>query len=213
MRLKKPSELLILGAGGHGRVVADIAESLGYKTISFLDDRWPTVTKNLHWDIIGQSHNVHSYDADHIVAIGNNKQRLKVLSGLVENRFSVVSLIHGSAYLSRYVSIMKGCVVMPQAVVNTGSTLGLGIIINTGATVDHDCTLENGVHISPGAHIAGGVSIGESSWIGIGSAIKEGCRIGRNVVVAAGAVVVNNIPDDVTVFGIPARESHKNVKN
>jgi sugar O-acyltransferase (sialic acid O-acetyltransferase NeuD family) len=205
--------LLIIGAGGHGKVVADAALSSGRWTdIVFLDDAWPEKKENGRWDILGKAHHFQKWRTryeDAVVAIGNNRLRLTFQHWLVEAGFHIVSVIHPSAQVSRFAQIGTGSVVFANAVVNVDSVIGEGAIINTAATVDHDCRLGMGVHLSPGAHLAGGVSVGDFSWIGIGGVVRQLISIGSDVVVAAGAVVVVDIPDGITVAGVPARPMNK----
>ncbi|MGV2989280.1 acetyltransferase [Vibrio sp. E150_011] len=197
----------ILGASGHGKVVAEIAELNGYRNISFFDDRWPNLTSVEHWAVSGDTNtllaNVKEYDIT-IVAIGHNttrcaKQRELSQAGAV---FDVIA--HPRATLSEHATIGAGSVVMANAVVNPFSCIGASCIINTGSTVDHDCKLAEGVHISPGANLAGGVEVGESSWIGIGSQVNQLVVIGREVIVGSGSTVINNVPSFQTVVGTPA---------
>ncbi|MNR34560.1 putative acetyltransferase EpsM [compost metagenome] len=117
----------------------------------------------------------------------------------------LVGLIHPAAVVSRYASVDLGSVIMAGVQVNAGAQIGLGCILNTGCSVDHDCQLASAVHISPGAHLAGSVQVDEESWVGIGACVRQLVRIGRRVVVGAGAAVVTDVADDVTVVGVPAR--------
>lgn len=201
-------QLAILGASGHGKVVADIAEELGWSEVLFFDDAWPGIDRNGHWLIGGNTDMLlgllNSFDGV-FVAIGNNKIRAIKLQILFEKAARVISLIHPSAVISRHSSIGAGTVVMPNAVVNTDSSLGQGCIINTGVTVDHDCVIGPYVHLSPGVHLSGSVSVGEQSWIGVGSCVRQQIQIGSGALVGAGAVVVTDVDSDVTVVGNPAK--------
>lgn len=204
--------LAILGASGHGKVVADIAETLGWSEVLFFDDVWPDINQNGHWLITGNTDMLlsllDSFDGV-FVAIGNNNIRAVKLEVLFEKGAKVISLIHPSAVISRYSSIGAGTVVMPSAVVNVDSSLGRGCIINTGATVDHDCVIGPYVHLSPGVHLSGSVSVGEQSWIGVGSCVRQQTQIGSGAVVGAGAVVVSHVENAVTVVGNPAKISNR----
>lgn len=203
------TRLAILGAGGHGVVVADAALGSGWQEIEFFDDQWPHTTKDLPWPVVGTSHHLKTnwctFDGV-CVAIGNNSLRLQFIKELMILGAPVVTIMHPRAVVSQYASIGLGSVVFAGAIVNPLTTIGLGAIINTGATVDHDCYLEDGVHLCPGVHLAGGVSIGAHSTLGIGSAVKHLITIGSNVMVGAGAAVVNNIKSNSLVVGVPARE-------
>lgn len=200
--------LAVLGASGHGKVVADCAELCGWNSIFFFDDSWPDKQGNGAWSVVGDSASLFSrvdeFDGV-VVAIGNNKAREKKLKDLGERGAPLISLIHPSALVSRYASIDAGSVVFAGVVINANCYVGRGAIINTGSTVDHDCMLGNSVHVSPGAHVAGGVYIGDRSWLGIGSSVNQLVRIGADVIIGSGAAVVCDIPDNCVAVGIPAR--------
>jgi len=200
--------LAILGASGHGKVVADIAETCGWDQVEFYDDAWPEIKNNGSWPVKGNSQrlleNMSQY-AGIFVAIGNNSIRAEKLSWLDDYNASVISLYHPSAVVSQYAHIGSGTVVMPGVIVNADTSVAEGCILNTGCSVDHDCTLDRCVHISPGARLAGGVSVGEYSWIGIGASVRQQVNIGKEVTVGAGAAVVSDLPDMVTAVGVPAK--------
>lgn len=197
----------ILGASGHGKVIAEMAELNGFNHITFFDDRFPALTQIAHWPVRGGSADlvtsVLEFDLV-VVAIGNNAIRLKKLLGLQQAGAKLKPLVHPKATVSRYAQLGDGTVVMANAVINAFASVGIGGIINTNASVDHDCLLAAGVHISPGANLAGGVRVGEQSWIGIGSQIKQMTCIGNQVTVGAGATVIRDVPDFQTVIGTPA---------
>lgn len=201
--------LAIIGASGHGKVVADIAESCGWEAIDFFDDAYSSqVTTNGNWPIVGNVANLISAPSFYtgvIVAIGNNQVREKVCGIILASAMDLVTLIHPAAVVSRYAQIGAGSVVVAGAVINAYAVIGCGAIINTGASIDHDCCLGDYVHVSPGAHLAGGVKVGSRSWVGIGSCIKQQVSVGTGVTVGAGAVVIDNILDNLTVAGVPAR--------
>lgn len=201
-------KLAILGASGHGKVVADTALQVGWDEVLFFDDAWPDLTMNDGVPVIGDTnHLLSSVDqfAGAIVAIGNNRVRLRKVQCLVKAGFALPSLLHPNASVAKDVVIELGVVVFAGAVVQPGSQLGLASIVNTGATVDHDCTLASSVHVSPGANLAGGVEVGECSWIGIGACVNQYLTIGADVTIGAGAAVINDLPDGETVVGVPAR--------
>ena len=201
-------KLAVLGASGHGKVVADTAQACGWKQIDFFDDAWPTRQQNGHWQITGGLAQLlprlDDYDGV-FVAIGNNRIRYGKLTELESAVANIVSLIHPQAVISQYASIGIGTLVLAGVVVNVDTVIGRGVILNTGCSVDHDCVLHDGVHICPGARLAGGVEVGKLSWVGIGSCVRQSLRIGTGVVIGAGAAVVTDIADALTVVGVPAR--------
>lgn len=200
--------LAILGASGHGKVVADSAESSGWDKIVFFDDAWPSLKANGAWGVVGDTAELLNHLVEYegiVVAIGNNNTRLDKHAELLSCGACMVSVVHPNSVVSKYADLGIGSVVMAGAIVNAGAKLGNCCIINTGATIDHDCLLGDSVHISPGAHLAGGVAIGACSWVGVGSNVRQLVQIGKQTVIGAGSVVVKNLPDSVTAFGNPAR--------
>lgn len=199
--------LAILGASGHGKVVADLAELCGWEVV-FFDDAFPDVQRNGVWTVAGKTQDLLA-QADSfvgvIVAIGHNRTRLAKLKLLREKGFALATLVHPGACVSRHAVIESGSVVFAGVVVNAFAQVGEGCILNTLCSVDHDCRLGAGVHISPGAHLAGSVRVGDGSWIGIGASVRQLVGVGADVVVGAGAAVVGEVPDNVTVVGVPAR--------
>jgi sugar O-acyltransferase (sialic acid O-acetyltransferase NeuD family) len=200
--------LLIIGAGGHGKVVADTALTLGWSGLAFLDDRAPDMAAPLGVPVLGalRELSAHAGAFGHaIVAIGDANLRLTWGKRCREAGLEIVSLVHPTAAVSRFAQLGAGSVVFAQVAINADARLGEACIINTGATVDHDCVLGAGVHVCPGAHLAGDVRVGDGAWIGIGAAIRQGVRIGAHATVGAGAVVVADVSDSSTVVGVPAR--------
>jgi len=204
------SRLVVLGGGGHGRVVADAARGLGtYDAIVFLDDAPDRARADGEFPVIGSCHELESVarPGDHcIVAIGDNQERRSLLDRIDSLGIPLAVIVDASASVSCACELGPGTVVLPQAAVNIGSRLGRGCIVNTGATVDHDCTLDDCVHVAPGAHLGGDVTVGSDSWIGIGASVRHGIRVGAGVMVGAGAAVVAAVDDGCTVVGVPARQ-------
>jgi sugar O-acyltransferase (sialic acid O-acetyltransferase NeuD family) len=200
--------LAILGASGHGKVVADAAELSGWDDVIFYDDAWPEIETNGNWPVKGGGRelveSLGRFDGV-VVAIGDNAVRLEKLTALEAEYASLVVVIHPSAQVSRYARVSPGTVIFANSAVNAGAELGKGCIINTGAVVEHDCRLADGVHVSPNAALAGGVIVGRASWVGIGAVVKQLVSVGDGVVVGMGAVVTRNVSDGVVVFGNPAR--------
>ncbi|HEY3784179.1 MAG TPA: acetyltransferase [Steroidobacteraceae bacterium] len=205
--------LLIAGAGGHGRVVADAAEGWPelWSEIAFLDDRYPQLTRSGAWPVVGSFAQLAPQRANFeacVAALGDASLRLAVLEQCQQAGFEVPVIAHRQAMLSRHASVGSGTFIAAGAVVCVGSQIGMGCIINTGATVDHDGHLGAGVHVCPGAHLAGSVKVGARTWFGIGAVAREGVRIGSDVTVGAGAVCLEDVRDGVVVAGVPAREKN-----
>lgn len=194
-------KLVIIGASGHGKVIADIAVRNGYQEIVFLDDD-ENKEECAGFPVIGKSKDACKMDCDKIVAIGNSKLRQNIQNSLDR----VVSLIHPDAVISRRVKIGEGTVVMAGAVINSDTVIGKGCIINTGSSVDHDCVLSNFCHVSVGAHVAGTCKIGERTWVGAGATISNNIYICSNCMIGAGSVIVKNINKSGTYMGVPAKE-------
>lgn len=199
--------LAIVGASGHGKVVADLAESLGF-TVYFYDDAYPSKTHIEHWPIYGSCTDLialNNVNNKHVVvAIGNNEIRQQKIQLLQQNNFNLIALIHPSAVISQYATIAHGSVVFSGAIINAFASVGIGCIVNTSAIIEHDCVIGDFTHICPNVALAGGVTIGSRSWVGIGSQVKQLATIGNNCLIGAGSTVLKNIPDNVTAFGSPA---------
>lgn len=200
--------LAILGAGGHGKVVAEMAEASGWESIDFYDDSWPAKKSCRHWPIKGNAisllEDAREY-AGVVVAIGNNSVRRIKLLELERSGANIVTLQHPQAVISQYASIGPGTVIMAGAVVNVDTRIGTGCILNTRCSIDHDCNVGDFAHISPGSALAGGVKVGTQSWVGIGATVKQSITLGQNVMVGAGAVVIHDVTDNQQVTGVPAR--------
>lgn len=200
--------LLIIGAGGHGKVVADAALLSGWDRVAFLDDRAGTLTQVLGLPVIGElpalREHASAVDAA-VVAIGAARLRLELQEQCVAAGLSIATIIHPSASVSRFATLGPGSVVFAHAVINPGTTLGRAGIVNTAATIDHDCRLGDGVHLSPGTHLGGAVVVGDRTWVGIGAVVRQGIEIGHDSIVGAGAAVVAAVLPHTTVVGVPAK--------
>lgn len=200
--------LALLGASGHGKVVADMALLTGWSAVAFFDDAWPLCKRNGPWSVEGGSSaliaRLSEFDGV-VVSIGDCSVRREKQHALQAAGAQIAIIVHPTAAISPHADLGVGTVVMAGAVVNIDAVIGEAAIINTGATVDHDCRLGDAVHICPGAHLSGNVQVGHGSWVGVGAAVKQGMVIGENVMVGAGAVVVSSVADGLTVVGNPAR--------
>ncbi|MDQ9170123.1 acetyltransferase [Oxalobacteraceae bacterium R-40] len=201
--------LAILGASGHGKVVADTALASGWQSISFFDDCYPAKTQNGRWPIVGSSQElVDQYRAFDgvVVAIGDNAARWKKFCELRNAGATMATIVHPHAWISPHAKLGAGTIIVAGAIVNIDAYIGEACIINTGATIDHDCVLGNAIHVSPGANLSGNVAIKDGSWIGAGSCIRQGIVIGADVTVGCGSVVVKPVENGKTVAGCPASE-------
>lgn len=199
-------KLILIGASGHGKVIADIARKNGYSEIAFLDDN-EAITQCAGYAVLGKTNAaVHFSDCDFVVAVGNAKVRQRLQEQLEREQLSVVTLIHPSAVIADGVKIGKGTVIMAGAVVNSCAVIGKGGIINTCASVDHDCILKDYVHVSVGSHVAGTVRIGKRTWIGTGATVSNNVEIIQDCIIGAGAVVVRDIVESGTYVGVPVKK-------
>lgn len=195
--------IVIIGASGHGKVVADIAIRNGYDEIVFLDDNKELIS-SAGIPVAGRCSDIVKYkDWDVFVAIGDAATRKRIMDNLTD--YQIVTLIHPRAVVSRRVVIGKGTVVMAGAVINSDTKVGKGCIVNTGATVDHDGSLKDFVHVSVGAHLAGNVTVEGETWIGAGAIILNNIQICAKCMIGAGAVIIRNIKTCGTYVGIPAK--------
>ncbi len=199
--------LLIVGAGGHGKVAAEIALKMNkWKYIGFLDDN-PEIKSFMGMEIIGKITDAPKYiqNSSFFVGVGGNSAREAIQKKLESQGASIAILIHHSAVIGEQVELGAGTVIMAGAVINCCTQIGKGCIVNTGATIDHDNLINDYVHISPGAHLAGTVSVGQGSWLGIGSIVSNNINITKGCKIGAGSVVVRNITEPGTYVGVPAR--------
>ena len=208
------SGLLILGAGGHAKVVAETALASGVaSSVAFLDDRYAGFDACKHvlgWPVIGPLALALQVDTSSkfetaVVAIGHAATRLHWIQQLQAAGFNLPVLMHPTAWVSPSAEFGPASVVLAKVAVQAQSCIGTGAILNTGCSVDHDVQLDDGVHICPGARLAGEVNVGARSWIGIGASVIQQVRIGYDVTVGAGAAVVRDLPSNVTAIGVPAR--------
>ena len=203
-------ELIIIGAGGHGRVIADIAQKLGtYQKISFLDDG--DAEESMGLPIVGKTDDVDKYvqTADIFVAIGNSEVRGEFIERLLAMGASVPTLIHPNAVIGACVEVGAGTAIMAGAVINPCARLGKGVILNTCSSIDHDCIVGDYCHIAVGVHVSGTVSLGDQVWVGAGATIKNNVSICANCTIGAGAVVVETIQSCGTYIGVPAKKMEK----
>ena len=201
-------KLIIIGASGHGKVVADIAVKNGYDEIEFIDDykfKNPQFEQScVNWPIVGNTEKLLDINEDIFIAIGNSKAR-KNLMERYSNKH-IVTLIHPDAIIANNVKIGIGTVIMAGAIINPSTKISNGVIINTSSSVDHDCVVGEYSHIAVGAHLAGTVNVGTCTWIGAGATVSNNINICDNCMIGAGAVVVKDINEAGTYVGVPAKK-------
>lgn len=201
------NRLIIVGAGGHGKVIADNALKNGYDSICFLDDN--ATGKVMGLPIVGTSNDIDRFNdenTDFVIGIGNNSIRKSIAK---KHNVNWVALIHPSAQISFNVRIGKGTVVMANATVNACTSIGEHCIINTSAIVEHDNAIYNYAHISPNAALGGTVRIGEKTQVGIGATVKNNVDICSDCIIGAGAVVVRDINESGIYVGVPAMREER----
>ena len=203
-------EVIIIGASGHARVIADIIRISNDKLIGFLDDN-PEVQGNVIFEdkkVLGttKEEDIQKFNNYYfIIGIGSNNVREKI-----SNKYPTLkwyTAIHPSAIIGSNVEIGEGTVIMPGTVINTGTRIGKHCILNTCSSLDHDNLLEDYVHVSPGSHLAGTVKVGKGTWICAGVTVINNINIANNNIIGAGATVINNIEESGNTYvGVPARK-------
>lgn len=191
------NKLILYGAGGHAKVIAELAELNHYTELLFCEDQ---ISKNIFLDYPVVS-NISNEDKC-VIAIGSNNVR-KRLSNVLNNSF--VTLVHPMAQISIRALIGTGTVIMAGVSVNADVTIGKHCIINTNSSIDHDCVIEDFVHLSPNVALGGSVLVGEGTHVGIGACIIQGIKIGKWCTIGAGSVIIRDVPDGCTVVGNPGR--------
>ena len=204
--------VVIVGAGGHGKVVLDILQrDRDVNPVGFIDD-----DKTSHGTIIDglpvlgginalpDLIPLHKLDGA-IIAIGDNRVRARLFSKLEGLGFKMTRAIHPDALIAHDVKIGEGVVIAAGVVISTGTRIGDNVIINTGVVIDHDNIIEDHTHISPGVNLAGRVTVGKYAHVGLGVTIVEDLTIGENTTIGAGAVVLVDVPANTTAVGVPAR--------
>ena len=201
--MNKLSRLVIVGASGHGKVIADIAKLNGYKEIVFLDDN-EAVDECAGYPVVGSSCDFTKVEKDVVIAIGNAMIRSRIQEKYESQGFHLVTLIHPGATIADSAEIGAGSVIMAGAVINPYAKLGKGCIVNTCASVDHDCEVRDYVHVAVGAHLCGTVEVGAYTWIGAGATVSNNISICPECMIGAGAVAVKDIVEAGTYVGVPA---------
>lgn len=202
-------QVVIIGAGGHAKVIADIIVKSGDRVYGFLDDNLEigtTIANNEQFKIIGKIEKINKLkentNLEFVIAIGDNTVR----KNIAENyNVKYYTAIHPSSIIALDVSIEEGTVVMANAVINTSAKIGRHCIVNTGVIIEHDNIIENYVHVSPNATLCGTVKIGECTHIGANATVKNNTEICNKCIIGAGALVIKNIKERGTYVGVPVK--------
>lgn len=200
--------MVVIGAGGHAKVVVELARSCGFEVVGCLDaDDTPRLVVGA--PVIGKDEMAASLLSDGVrfaaLGIGSNRVRERISVELEALGFTLPALISPNAVVSPSAEVERGAIVMPCAVLNAECRIGPFGIVNTSASVDHDCRLGIAVHVAPGSRIAGSVVIGDRAMIGVGSAVAPGVTIGADATLGAGATAIHDIPSNTIAVGTPAR--------
>lgn len=197
--------IVIVGAGGHGRVILDILLEAGKRVMGFVDDD-PSLKgrRILGYPVLGGRAFIKP-KMGLVLGIGNNRVRQEIYRCAKNIGARVIQAVHPNSAISRFADLGEGVVIMAGAIINSGVVMDVGSVVNTGATVDHDCRLGAFCQIWPGAHLAGSVEVGERSYVGTGAAVVPGVRIGADVLIGAGAAVVSDLSGGNVFAGVPAR--------
>ncbi|MGE7602903.1 acetyltransferase [Peribacillus sp. NPDC097675] len=206
--------IVIIGEGGHSKVIKDIIDSIkGYEIIGYLDDKYEQtlVKENLFFSPLSTVSNLLDYftDIKFIIAIGDNHVRKKIVHQLNIHDSFYVTLRHPSSIISSSTQMGVGTVIMPFSVINADTKIGHHSIINTGAVIEHDNNIGDFVHISPHATLTGSVKVEEGVHIGAGSTLIPNVEIGEWSVIGAGATAIHNIPPHSLAVGTPAKLKNK----
>lgn len=203
--------LLVLGCGGHGKVVADAAIASGRRVLGFADDaeRWRGATLlGLPVLAIGRDETLalcRREEAEVVLAIGDNRIRARVFEELARKGLTLGTVRHPSAVVAGSVTVGPGTVIFASVVVNPDARIGQNVILNTGVRLDHDNVIGDHAHLSPGATLGGTVTVGEGTHLGVGVSVRNNVSIGAWSIVGVGAAVVGPIPGGVVAYGVPAR--------
>lgn len=205
--------VIIVGAGGHAKVLLDALLCSERKVIGLTDfdkQKWESLVNGV--PVLGGDEVVFSYSIDEIElvngmgSVGSMDKRKNIYEYFKSKAYLFSNVIHPSAIVSSNAVLANGVQLLPGCIVNTGAFIGDNSIVNTRASIDHDVSIGSHVHIAPGVTISGGVTIGDCTHIGTGATVIQGVHIGSHVLIGAGAVVVKDIPDNCKAYGVPARE-------
>jgi sugar O-acyltransferase (sialic acid O-acetyltransferase NeuD family) len=202
-------KLLIIGPGGHSRVVIDAALSAGFNLEGIIDPEYSGKKETiLGVPVLGDVGILDEIDPEHVsvfVAIGSNSKREEWILLVTEKGFSTPAIQHPSAIVSPNAEIEDAVFINTGVIINAGARIGSGSIINTGVIIDHETLVGRCVHVAPGCKISGRVTIGNGTFIGVGTTVIDYINIGEKAMIGAGSVIIKDIASRTTVVGIPGR--------
>ena len=204
--------VIIVGGGGHAKVVADVLQLQGYSVLGYTDIDSEKGCLPITIPFLGNDQTIFGHQPASILlangmgSIRSTSGRRKIYECFANTGYQFVTIVHPSAIVANDVTIQEGVQVMAGAVIQPGTRIGNNVIVNTKASLDHDCSISDHVHVAPGVTVSGGVCVGEGTHIGTGATIIQGISIGGNCLIGAGAVVVAAVKDGMAVVGVPARE-------
>ena len=212
----KSKPVIILGAGGHSKVLIDVLKLYNTTIAGITDPNLSLHGKSImEVPVIGNDHLVLQYHPESILLVngigltGQTSKRKQIFEAFKSQNYCFLNVIHPNSVLASDVKTAEGVQIMAGAVIQTATVIGANTIINTRASIDHDCIIGSHVHIAPGATICGGVTVEDSVFIGAGATVIQGVHIGANSIIAAGAVVTRDVPEGVIVMGVPAKVVEK----
>jgi sugar O-acyltransferase (sialic acid O-acetyltransferase NeuD family) len=207
--MNETPDVVIYGAGGHGKVVLDAALSCGcLRVVGLVDDEPGNLSRHvLGIEVVGEgawltADRLRRYKV--VVAIGDNSRRAEIVRQLTALGAAFASVIHPTAHLARNARVGQGSMILPMAVLHTDAKVGRHAIVNTGAILEHDTVVGDFAHVASGACLAGGAHVGEAVLVGTGASVLPNIRIGEGATVAAGAVVIHDVAAHTVVAGVPA---------
>jgi len=204
-------DVVLIGAGGHGRVVLDILRAAEvYKPIGFLDADPRLTGQNISGiPVLGQINLLPKLKVQKvkaaIITIGDNTPRRRYFRKVLDQGFELINAVHPASHVSSTVKLGRNVVIAAGAVVSTDAQIADGVIVNTSAVIDHECEIGQAVHVCPSAALAGRIRVGDEAFLGLGCNVIQCLKIGSRAIVGAGAVVIADVPDGATVVGVPAK--------